>query len=506
MTNEITKEDVTENYVNKLHELAENAGIKLTLEHQLAFTSIFVERRNVFITGGAGVGKTTFVKTVVLPMLDHVGLRYGVTATTGIAGSHLDGLTLNSWIGFGLGADAQIKNTGRSAVDLDQDMLYEVYSKALEEWYSNPKMVSHRRGIQARLNNTDVLLIDEISMCGGMATLGFVDFFLRHIRAEEGKPFGGMQMIFMGDFAQLPPVDKMRGSRTDWAFLSPSWKNADIKICNLSEVFRQEDKDFSGFLNRRRVGVTTTPDEEVYIQSFVKQQTEEEVRKSSYLVATNSEADHLNDQALNWYPAPTYEFPARYHLPQEKIKPWETEHKVREQLLKAVSVIKSTLRFRIGTPVLFTVNNHGEGYVNGTKGFVHEINEATNPSSFYDDASVVVRIPSKTKDKPDRFVTVHRRLYSRNKQEDPTILGNDNLPFYPAMRQFPLIPATAITVHKSQGMSLDECAVDLSRTFAPGHVYVALSRLRSAEGLTLLNSDFKVLVDPDVVDFYKRVR
>jgi ATP-dependent exoDNAse (exonuclease V) alpha subunit len=105
----------------------------------------------------------------------------------------------------------------------------------------------------------------------------------------------------------------------------------------------------------------------------------------------------------------------------------------------------------------------------------------------------------------EKFITVQRRTYSRSKYEDPTVLGHDNRPFYPAMRQFPLIPATAITVHKSQGMSLDECSVDLSRSFAPGHVYVALSRLRTADGLTLLNSDFKVLVDPDVVDFYKRV-
>lgn len=494
-----------DNLVKRLYELADESGIKLTVEHLMAFNSIFVEKRNVLITGGAGVGKTTFVKTVVLPMLDHIGTTYGVTATTGIAGSHLDGKTLNSWLGIKFGIGDQLYARRKSAVDLHPEELLDVYNKTIEEWHANPKMVSQRRGIVSKINHTDVLLIDEISMCGGMAMFGYVDFFLRHIRGEDHKPFGGMQVILMGDFAQLPPVDRFNGSRVDWAFMSPSWRQADIKVCNLTEVFRQEDKVFAGFLNRRRLGIPMTTEEQDYMRAFVRYQAPDDVKKASFLVATNAEADRLNDRALEWYPGPTEEFPAAFHIPQKQLKPWENPQKVQEGLLHAVSLIKETLRFRIGTPVLFTVNSPDGDYVNGTKGFVEAIiRDEPGVDPFTDNSKIVVKIPARA-GREEKLITVSRRTYTRSSYEDPTILGHDNKPYYPAMRQFPLIPATAITVHKSQGMSLDECSVDLSQSFAPGHVYVALSRLRTAEGLTLLNDNFKVLVDPDVVDFYRRV-
>ena len=434
-------------YIGKFTALAEHAGITLTTEHLLAFTSIFIEKRNVLVTGGAGVGKTTFIKTIVLPMLDELGLKYGVTATTGIAGSHLDGQTLHSWMGFGLGIGEILNDMKRAAVDLSPKELEDVYERALEEWHSNPKMISFRRGIMARLNSADVLLIDEISMCGGMSLFGYVDFFLRRIRGEEHKPFGGLQLILLGDFAQLPPVDKFSSKRTDWAFLSPSWRHADIKVCNLTEVFRQEDKVFAGFLNRRRIGIPVTDEELVYLKGFVRQQLPDDVKKASYLVSTNAEADHLNDSALDWYPGPTHEFAARYHVPKDKIKQWETEGKVKGALLRSVSVIKEVLKFRIGTPVLFTVNSPEGTYVNGTKGFVHEIKYPEGGAGgFYDSTAIVVEVPRKGK-KSD-FITVSRRKYTRSRHEDATVMGNDNYPLYPQMRQFPLIPATAITVHK----------------------------------------------------------
>ena len=499
--NEHTSADITEGYINKLTELTSDADITLTIDHLMAFMSIFIEKRNVLLTGGAGVGKTTFVKTIVIPMLDHIGLVYGVTATTGIAGSHLDGQTLNSWMGFGLGTGDVLNQIRRAAVDLSPDELLDVYERSLEEWYANTKMATQRRGIINRLNSADVLLIDEISMCAGSALFGYVDFFLRRIRGEEHLPFGGLQVILIGDFAQLPPVARFKGSRTDWAFLSASWRNADIKVCNLTEVFRQEDKVFAGFLNRRRVGKPITDEEMTYLRSFVRRQAPDDVKKASFLVSTNAEADNLNDKALEWYPGKTIMLPAKYHIAIDKLQRWETETTVKESLIKSVSVIKDVLKFRIGIPVLFTVNSPDGVYVNGTKGFVYDIHE--DVGGFYDKTCITVAIPRNNAE--PLLVNVWRRKYSRSKYEDPELLGNDNYPLYPQMRQFPLIPATAITVHKSQGMSLDECSIDLSRSFAPGHVYVALSRLRTAEGLTLLSDDFKVMVDPDVVDFYRKV-
>lgn len=497
-----------------LHELATKAGMQLTFEHVLAFDQIFAERNNVLLTGGAGVGKTTFVREVVIPMLDHLGWKYGVTATTGIAGSHLDGKTINSWLGIGLGPNHEFDTRRTPAVDMPPEEILEVYTNTLNDWYADVKMKHTRRGIMQKISSTDLLMIDEVSMCGGVALLGYIDFFLRHIR-DDPRPFGGIQVLLLGDFAQLPPVCKREGTRTDWAFLCPAWRSGDFKVCQLTEVFRQGDKVFAGFLNRRRVGIPMTPEEEAYIRGFVRTQTEEEVSKASFLVATNAEADGLNDRALTWYPGPTYDLPMLFHIPMDRLAKWETETKVKDGLQKAASLLKRNLRLRIGTPVLFTVNDRDGRFVNGTKGFVREIVLDEEPSrigTFKDTSLVRVWIPPKTELNEDgtknegNVITLCRSIHGRNKYEDPEIQDYSGMPQYPAMKQFSLIPATAITIHKSQGMSLSDCTVDLRKSFAPGHVYVALSRLRTAEGLTLVSDRFDVRVDRDVVEFYARNR
>jgi hypothetical protein len=173
----------------------DTTGIKITDEYAEAARAIFCEIRNVFLTGGAGVGKTTFVKHVVIPELDNRGLNRAVTASTGIAGSQLDGKTLHSWSGVGLGP--MFMSHGTPPADMTDEELNAVYDRTFEEWENNPKMRAMRDGIRRRMKGTEVLLIDEVSMCNGNAFLGYIDYFLKRTRGNE-KPFGGIQLIFVG--------------------------------------------------------------------------------------------------------------------------------------------------------------------------------------------------------------------------------------------------------------------------------------------------------------------
>jgi ATP-dependent exoDNAse (exonuclease V) alpha subunit len=178
-------------------------------------------------------------------------------------------------------------------------------------------------------------------------------------------------------------------------------------------------------------------------------------------------------------------------------------------------LVKKHLKLRVGLPVMFTSNDPNGKFFNGTRGFVREINlypPEERESDVDDLDTVVVGVPNKTGG--ETLISIGRWPYSRTRQEDPrrtTVVYDPETNterttyLHPVIRQFPLIPATAITIHKSQGMSMDWAIIDLKRSFAPGQVYVALSRLRSTDGLVLLGDDFKAIADPYVMNFYATI-
>jgi hypothetical protein len=497
-------------------------GFEGTEEHLDALVSIFTEHRHVLITGGAGVGKTTFVKAVVMPELDYRNMHWSVTATTGIAGSHLDGKTMHSFFGIGLGpdwppcypkkmceflADVRPGADVPRAADMSKEELDAWYEMFYERWMTDPKIKPFmRHGVLARLRAHEVLLLDEVSMLSGAAMLGYLDFMLKRIRGNE-QPFGGLQMVFIGDFAQLPPVEEgMNDERPDWAFLARAWDDARVKPIALTKVFRQGDHRFVEFLNNIRVGITTQ-DDRAYARRFVrKDMTLEETRFYTFLVPTNKQAKAINAQALEHYPAPTQPLDAEFCIVPgvQQMKDWETKNVegVKDELTKALQrrLLDKRTFVRIGYPVMFTVND---------------------PDESYDEDNIVIGVPGRKPEDEERLVALYRHNYTRTREQDPRELivvppswrmniDNPKLPpeisLYPTVRQFPLIPATSITIHKSQGLSMDSAILALSRAFASGHVYVGLSRLRSPEGLILAEDDFVAKVDPHVMRYYRSIR
>lgn len=481
----------------------------ITKEHEAVMLAIFRDHSNVFITGGAGTGKTTFIRDIVIPELDHKGLNFAVTATTGIAGSHLSGKTIHSWAGIGLGP--YFPPNGTPPQERTPDDLRRMYEETYQGWATSTKYGSAmRNGVTKRIKGTEVLILDEVSMCAGAALLGYLDFFMKRIRDDE-SPFGGIQVILVGDLLQLPPVERGDPKIPDWAFLSDAWKGGKVRTIELTKIFRQADPVFAGFLNSIRKGAPVDP---AYVQTFVRNLSHEESMRASYLVPTNAKADKLNNMVLDMYPGPTVNIDAKFEIEKSFLTQWETVDKVKQQLTKELRS-KERLSLRIGVPVLFKVNDLSDRYVNGTKGQVSRFFDKEMKDAVGGEVEMLeVTIP-KLGDREEQKILVQRTATTRSPKEEADEYKNimdeetgkmKSVRRWPVVMQFPIIPATALTIHSSQGMSLDECVVDLHQSFAPGHVYVAVSRLRYAAGLTLASDKFDVLVDKHVLQFYNNLK
>ena len=383
---------------------------------------------NVFLTGEPGSGKTHTINRYVAWLRER-GVEPAVTASTGIAATHIGGYTIHSWSGIGIKRDVS-----------DYDI----------------EMIQSREKTAKRIFNAKVLIIDEISMLDA-ATLESVDRVLRTLRRRPlmpEEPFGGLQVIFVGDFFQLPPVKRRsRGEggsvskkeEAKFAFESHAWKEANPVICYLSEQHRQEDGDFLDLLSAMRRG-TFSSAHRTRLQSRVGISSKKTV--ATQLYTHNENVDRINSESL-----------ARI---TEKSRTYEMESRGARKLveaLKANCLSPETLELKIGASVMFTRNNFDAGYVNGTLGAVVNFSSLGLP---------MVETKHGT-------LTVERAMWE-------VMDGNKILA---RITQVPLRLAWAITVHKSQGMSLDAAIIDLSQAFEFGQGYVAISRVRTLGGLFL---------------------
>ena len=514
---------------------AATAGIEVNGEMGAIMLAVFATVENIYITGGAGTGKSTFLTKILIPELEHRGLNYHITASTGIAGTHVDGKTLHSFLGIGLGPEWP---PGAPILNMSADEIDAIYDATYKRWQNNPRIAAGMRdGLTRKLIGAEVILLEEVSMIAGWGLLGYVDYYLKKVRNKPDKPFGGIQMIFVGDVGQLPPVEKWQGHRPDWAFKCAAWQAANVRPMKFSKIHRQKAGWYTDFLNETRDGFPVSQANLAHLRNhLIPEATPATHPNFTFLCSTNKEADQDNRMALARYPGSTIEAKAFFDVREEQLKYRETIDEVQRRLIDGKSAIREVLQLRLGLPVLLTVNNPLEGYVNGTKGFVHKlVMDKADPTKV---VIVEVRVPNpqwsqrvrasftpEELARVETYDTVHAisiRYWSRSTAEDPDDIesvdpqkfaeemaaGRVPVPRHkwPVVGQFPMIPASAITTHRSQGMSLDDVVVRADRAFAPGQVYVALSRLRSPDGLVITSLDLPIFADPTASEFNRAVQ
>lgn len=380
--------------------------------------SILRSGANVFLTGEPGSGKTHTINEYVKWLRAH-GIEPAITASTGIAATHIHGVTIHSWSGIGI------------AEFLTPELL---------------ERVSQKEHVAKRIQRTSVLIIDEVSMLSG-EVLTMVDAVTREIRHRE-EPFGGMQVVVVGDFFQLPPIGKP-GRASSFAFESPAWKALNPLICYLSEQHRQEDEALLGLL----AAIRESSWDHTHISLITARETDLEGldEDTPRLYTHNADVDRENEAKL----ASLKESGKRYIMRGEGA-PLLIEGLKRGCLSPEALVLKE------GAVVMATKNNPIAGYANGTIGTV---------TGFERGSSYPI---IETKD--GRTITIAPAEWAV--EEGGKVRAK--------ITQIPLRLAWAITVHKSQGMSMDAAAMDLSRSFEYGQGYVALSRVRTLAGLSLL--------------------
>ncbi len=393
---------------------------------------------NVFLTGAPGAGKT-YVLNQFIHRAERAGKRVAVTASTGIAASHIGGTTIHSWSGLGI---------------LDQ-----LHTEDLKRLGGSDRLVK-------RYNNTDILVIDEISMLHGQR-LDMINQLAKLLRGNEA-PFGGLQVILVGDLFQLPPVSR-GGQATDFAHLSAAWTELELQVCYLTEQHRQSSNDaLLDLLTAMRRG-----DVDESHELMLRSRLEGGPPPGSTitrLFSHNIDVDAINQRHLDNLATAAKQFLMQSKGSKAKI----------EQLAKGV-LAPELLELKIDAEVMFVANNFAAGYVNGTRGRVVD----------FKDSLPLIELANGR--------LVHVEPHSWSLSEDGRVRAE--------VSQLPLRLAWAITIHKSQGMSLDAAEIDLAKAFTPGMGYVALSRVRGLDGLYLQGINAMAMaMHPDVHAFDSELR
>jgi ATP-dependent DNA helicase PIF1 len=404
-------------------------------QNQHAVIDSVQSKRNVFITGPGGVGKSTIIRHIVSDAQFQADV-IGVTAMTGSAAVLIGGRTLHSYLGIGLGRD--------SAIDLAQ------------------KIRSNRKTL-AVWRSTSILIIDEISMMSGQL-LDKLNQVAKLVTGRK-KPFGGIRLVLSGDFLQLPCIT---GS---FAFEATCWNELYLEIFDLIEIHRQPDQIFKDFLAMARVGKATASDLDRVVKSS---SPSNDGIIPTKILCKNYDVDRINNSELLKLANETNTF----EIEIEKRSP-RCPHDVKwEKYCNAPQM----LTLSIGAQVMLLINMPAPSVlVNGSRGVVVGFNPDDLP---------IVKFESTTQ------TIVH---YEWEVYEEKCLLA--------VIYQIPLRLAWAITVHKSQGLTVDSAVINLSGVFECGQAYVALSRVKCAKSLTLLNASpnsFKA--HPKAIQFYENLR
>ncbi|RKG50616.1 helicase [Acinetobacter cumulans] len=384
---------------------------------------------NVFLTGSAGAGKT-YTLNQYINYLKARKVTVAITASTGIAATHMNGMTIHTWAGIGI-----------------KDAISEDELKRLKE----------RKYLKEHLENAQVLIIDEISMLHAKQ-LNLVNKVLKFFK-ESDEAFGGIQVIAAGDFFQLPPVGRNEECNRDkFCFMSEAWVEAKFRVCYLTEQHRQGNDYLNDILNAIRAQ-TIGP---AHLEALKQTRTQDIGDTFTRLYTHNMDVDSINFKHLNEIEQEAKQFDAQCDGNEKLI-----------ETLKSSVRAPETLNLKKNAKVMFVKNNFDVGYINGSLGEVIGFEE--------DDEYGVL---PKVKLTDGTTLIVEPETWSVDNDEGKTIAS---------FQQIPLRLAWAITIHKSQGMTLEAAEINLSHTFEKGQGYVALSRLKTLQGLRLLGFNEQAL-------------
>lgn len=439
--------------------------IEVTEMAALAAQFVNSTDRHVFLTGKAGTGKTTFLRQLAAS----THKRHVILAPTGIAALNANGVTIHSQFLLPFGTYLPDRNL---PMELPGGTNFYTQQTLVRRHPLNAK----RRDV---LRNIDLLIIDEVSMLRA-DLLDAIDARMRFVKRNYNLPFGGVQLLMIGDMYQLPPIvkdhewSKMRDYYASQHFFeAQALKQSGFVYVELDKIFRQRDDTFISILNNLRDNRVTAADIEKLNAHFIE---EKKVPKDVITLTThNNKADAINRKALDNLAGETFYFRA-------DIKDDFPEH---------IFPVADSLELKKGARVMF-VKNDGEGddYYNGKLATVSSINEETIEVLM--DGSKGPYTLKKEKWENKKY-TVDETVKDLKEEVVGTFL------------QFPIKLAWAITVHKSQGLTFEKAVIDVGQAFAPGQVYVALSRLTSLDGLILrtkINPNV-VSTDAQVVEFGK---
>src|SRR5690625_95224 len=435
--------------------------MEINQEFQLAEQFIEETNTSLFLTGKAGTGKTTFLKNIVQKTRKNTM----VVAPTGVAAIHAGGATIHSTFGLPLIAFIPVNDP------VDHNLAHNPSSLG--------RHLRYRKDKRKLFQELELLIIDEISMVRA-DLLDAVDYALKYVR-HNSQPFGGVQVLAIGDLFQLSPVIRddvwytLRPYyRNAYFFESRSWKDLGAMTIELQKVYRQKNDRFLEILNRIRIGSMTHEDIKHLNQRQMKSEKESELKDVIVLTTHNHTARKINRDRMRQLPGKSYRFRAE----------------VEGTFSESAYPVSEELNLKEGAQVMFIRNDVESGrYFNGKIGKIASINRK----------EIIVTTDEGNQIEVEK-ITWENKRYKLGPDNE---IVQENIGSF---KQYPLRLAWAITIHKSQGLTFDKLVLDLAHSFAPGQVYVALSRCRSLEGVyfrTPLQMD-AIRVDQTVIDFFQR--